>query len=133
MAWSGGGPRVAKKHQRLGGVPSLTLDEARKQLHELSRRFGRLRKPSDSLLDRALEVGPHRKGGLLIVPEIDAIAALERLDEAERENEGLLEELEDLGVVLLARERLTQPTPADRLVPLEELARQFGREHLIAG
>jgi hypothetical protein len=78
-------------------------------------------------------VGPHRKGGLLIVPEIDALAALDRLEEAERENEELLEELEDMGIVLLAQERLTDPTPVDQLIPLEELARQFGREHLLAG
>ena len=117
---------------RLSGVPNLTLDEARKQLHGLSKRFSGLRKPSGSLLDRAVDVGPHRKGGLLIVPEIDAIATVERLEAAERENEELLEELEDVGIILLAQERLESPTPVDQLIPLEELARQFGREHLIA-
>ncbi|MBA3787350.1 MAG: hypothetical protein H0X21_01485 [Actinobacteria bacterium] len=117
---------------RLIGVPNLTLDEARKQLHELSRRFIELRKPSRSLLDRAVDVGPHRKGGLLMVPEIDVIAAIERLETAEREKEELLDELEDVGIILLAQERLASPTPVDRLIPLVELAQQFGREHLIA-
>lgn len=116
----------------LSGVPNLTLDEARKQLHELSKRFSGLRKPSGSLLDRAVDVGPHRKGGLLMVPEPDAIAAVERLETAERENEELLDELEDVGIILLAQERLESATPVDQLIPLEELARQFGREHLIA-
>ena len=117
---------------RLSCVPNLTLDEARKQLHELSKRFSGLRKPSGSLLDRAVDVGPHRKGGLLIVPEIDALATVERLETAVRENEELLEELEDVGIILLAQERLDSPTPVDQLIPLEELARRFGREHLIA-
>lgn len=133
MARGGGGRSTPKGQPRLSGVPSLTLEEARTQLHELAKRFGSLRKPSKSLLDRAVDVGPHRKGGLLIVPEIDALAALDRLEEAERENEELLEELEDMGIVLLAQERLADPTPVDQLIPLEELARQFGREHLLAG
>lgn len=133
MARGGGRKSTPAARPRLSGVPSLTLEEARTQLHELAKRFGSLRKPSESLLDRAVDVGPHRKGGLLIVPEIDALAALDRLEEAERENEELFEELEDMGIVLLAQERLADATPVDRLIPLEELARQFGREHLLAG
>jgi hypothetical protein len=117
---------------RLGHLPSLTLEEARQQLHKLASRFGRMRKPSDSLLDRAVDVGPHRRGGMLIVPEIDALEALDRLDAAERENDELLDELEDVGIILLAQERLAEPTPVDKLISLEELAGQFGREHLLA-
>lgn len=114
------------------GVPSLTIEEGRRRLHELAGRFGKLRKPSGSLLERAQSIGPYRKGGLLLVPEIDALAAVDRLEEAERENEELLEELEDVGIILLAQERLSQPTPVEELIPLEELARQFGRERLVA-
>lgn len=128
-----GGPRgaITQSQSRLAGMQKLTLEEARKGLHELSKRFSSLRKPSSSLLDRAVEVGPHRKGGLLLVPEIDAIATVERLEAAERENEELLDELEDVGIVLLAQERLEHATPVDQLIPLEELAQRFGREHLI--
>jgi hypothetical protein len=125
MARSGGRPSIATPAR------ALTLDEARKRLHELSRTFSSLKKPSSSLLERAIEVGPYRKGGLLIVPEIDALATIKRLEAAERENEDLLDELEDVGIVLLAQERLSEPTPADQLIPLDELARQFGREHLV--
>ena len=31
-----------------------------------------------------------------------------------------------------SQERLAEPTPVDQLIPLDELARQFGREHLLA-
>ena len=117
---------------RITALASLTVDEARKQLYGLARRFFGLQRPSRSLLDRALAVGPYRKGGLVILPEIDARAALERLDAAERENAELLDELEDLGILLLAQERLADPTPVDQLIPLEELARSVGREHLVA-
>ncbi len=114
------------------GIENWTLDEGRKRLHELAGKFSRLRKPSESLLDRAIDIGPHRKGGLVVVPEIDALAAVERLEQAERENEDLLNELEDVGIILLAQERLSTATPVDQLIPLEELARQFGREQLLA-
>lgn len=127
-----GGKRVAATPTRAVELPALTLEEARKRLHELSKRFSSLKKPSGSLLERAFEVGPHRKGGLLLVPGIDALAALERLEIAERENEELLDELENVGIVLLAQERLDDPTPVDQLIPLDELARQFGRKHLVA-
>lgn len=123
---------TAARRTAPAGVPSWTLEEGRTRLHEVARRFSRLKKPSESLLDRAIDVGSHRKGGLLLVPEIDALAALERLEQAEREKEDLLEEIEDIGIVLLAQERLAEPTPADRLIPLEELARQLGRERLLA-
>lgn len=126
-----GGKRRSSSGAR-AGVPTLTLEEGRRQLHELASRFGKLKRPSDSLLERAQSVGPYRKGGLLLVPEIDALATVERLERAEREKEELLEELEDMGIVLLAQERLAEPTPVGQLIPLEELARQFGREHLVA-
>ncbi|HEY7207344.1 MAG TPA: hypothetical protein VH416_03810 [Gaiellaceae bacterium] len=114
------------------GVPALTLEEGRQRLHDLASQFGKLSKPSGSLLERAQSVGAYRRGGLLLVPEIDALAAVDRLEQAEQEKEELLDELEDIGIILLAQERLAQPTPVDRLIPLEELARQFGREHLLA-
>jgi len=125
----------AKPRATRGGgaaVPALTLEEGRQRLHELAASFGKLKKPSKSLLDRAQSVGPYRKGGLVLVPEIDAVAAVERIEEVERERETLLEEIEDMGIILLAQERLAEPTPVERLIPIEQLAREFGREHLLA-
>jgi hypothetical protein len=125
--------RQASSSNLRPAVPALTIEEGRKRLHSIAGQFNKLRKPSGSLLDRAQSVGSYRKGGLLLVPEIDALAELERLEEAKRENEELLDELEDMGIILLAQERLAEPTPVDQLIPLEELARQFGRQHLLAG
>ena len=99
-------------------VPALTIEEGRQRLHSIAGRFNKLTKPSGSLLDRAQSVGSYRKGGLLLVPEIDALAEVERLEEARRENEELLDELEDMGIILLAQERLAEPTPVDQLIPL---------------
>jgi hypothetical protein len=68
---------------------------------------------------------------LLLVPEIDALAAVNRLDEVEREIDELLDELEALGVALLAEARLAEPTPAEQLIPIEELARKHGFAELL--
>jgi hypothetical protein len=124
--------RQQRGSEARAGVPALTIEEGRQQLHKLAGRFGKLTKPSGSLFERARSIGPYRRGGLLVVPEIDALAAVERLERAEREREELLDELEDMGIILLAQERLAEPTSADRLIPLSELAGAFGREHLLA-
>ena len=78
-----------------------------------------------------MEIGPYRYGGLLLVPQIDAIAALERLERVEQEKEELPEELEDIGIALLAKERLAEPTPKEELIPVEDLARRLGLKRLL--
>ncbi len=39
--------------------------------------------------------------------------------------------LEAMGLVFRARERLSRETPFAELIPLDELARRFEREHLL--
>lgn len=115
----------------LPGVPHWTLDEARKSLHKVASRFSRLRKPSESLLDRAVAVGPHRKGGLVMIPEVDVLATIEEMEEQKRELEELEEDLEVFGMMLLAQERLAEPTAVEDLIPVEDLARRFGLGRLL--
>jgi hypothetical protein len=55
------------------------------------------------------------------VPEIDASATLDRLEPLTRENTELHEELEALGIVRLALQRLGQPTAIERLIPSTSL------------
>jgi len=50
---------------------------------------------------------------------------LDRLERLTRENTELHEELEALGIVRLALQRLGQPTATERLIPLYELVRTF--------
>jgi hypothetical protein len=67
----------------------------------------------------------HRRGGLPLVPEIDASATLDRLERLTRESTELHEELDVLGIVPVAMQRLGQPTAIERLFPLHELVRGF--------
>ncbi len=121
------GKRTGRRaRQPTADIPRLTVEEGRTGLHRYVKAFRELKRPSASLLERAVEVGPRRKGGLLLLPEIDALAALERFDELERENEELLDELELIGIALLAEERLGAPTPHEGLIPVEQLVRKHG-------
>lgn len=101
----------------------LTIDEARKGLHAIVGEFRELDEPSGSLLDRAVEVGPRRQGGMVMVPEVDARAAVERIGELE-------DELEQIGAVLLIEERRASTSPEDYR-PIEELVRLFEHEDLL--
>lgn len=100
-----------------------TVEQARRELYALIDEFRKLTQPSGSLLDRAVEIGPRRQGGAWLVPEADARAALDRIEELE-------EELEDIGIGLLLQERLARGD-LDEDLSLEALAHQFGREHLL--
>ena len=118
-------PDSEVRQDPLRQVPRLTVEEARRQLCGLASGLVRLRKPAGWLLGRARLVGPHRRGGLPLVPEIDASATLDRLERLTRENTELHEELEALGIVLLALQR-GRAADGDRAAdPLYELVRTF--------
>lgn len=100
-----------------------TVEEARKELYGLVAGFRKIRKASPALADRAIEIGPRRQGGAWLVPEADAQAAIERIEELE-------EELEDVAIGLLVTERLGRGN-LNEDISLDELARQVGKEHLL--
>jgi hypothetical protein len=109
--------------QRGSGVPverQLGTDQARTRLPKLVDAMRRKRKPSTSLLDNAYGIGPRRQGGALLIPEVDAIAVLERLEQLEAE-------AEDLAIALLLRERAGESS-ADG-VPLDEVIEELGFTH----
>lgn len=100
-----------------------TVEEARKELYGLVAGFRKIGKASPELADRAVEIGPRRQGGAWLVPEADARAAIERIEELEQE-------LEDVAVGLLVTERLDRGG-LDEDSSLAELARKFGKEQLL--
>lgn len=109
--------------QRGSGLPlerQLGTDQARTRLPKLVDAMRRRRKPSRSLLDNAYGIGPRRQGGALLIPEVDAIAVLERLEQLEAE-------AEDLAVALLLRERAGESSAEG--VPLDEVIEELGFTH----
>jgi hypothetical protein len=105
------------------GLPlerQLGTDQARTTLPKLVDAMRRRRKPSTGLLDNAYGIGPRRQGGALLIPEVDAIAAVERIEQLEAE-------AEDLALALLLRERAGETGTEG--VPLDEVIRELGFTH----
>ena len=100
-----------------------TIEEARKELYGIVNGFRQVVEASPGLADRAIEIGPRRKGGAWLVPEADAQAAMERIEELEQE-------LEDVATGLLVTERLGRGNLEDDL-SLDELANQLGKGQLL--
>ncbi len=98
----------------------LGTDQARTRLPKLVDAMRRRRKPSAGLLDNAYGIGPRRQGGALLIPELDALAAVERIEQLEAE-------AEDLAIALLLRERADESS--DQGVPVDEVIRELGFTH----
>jgi hypothetical protein len=136
-AWSGMWTMMYAKWYIFGGIvgrgkntgqaaKTLATSEARRDLPRLVKGMGAKRKPSASLLDDAVSIGPHRKGGAFLVPEVDALAHAGRIDELEAELEARTDDLEDLGLALFVQDRLE--TTSGKRLSLEEFARGIGME-----
>ncbi len=65
-------------------------------------------------------IGPRRQGGALLIPELDALAAVERIERLEAE-------AEDLALALLLRERGGESSAQG--VPLDDVIRELGFTH----
>jgi hypothetical protein len=110
---------------------SLPAAEARRRLPSLVKAMAGKKKASRNLLDDAVEIGPHRKGGAILIPEVD-VKAHERQTEALKARVDELEDaLEDVGLLLFVQRRLAQ-TSGRRLSAGEFLAgigmEEFGDE-----
>ena len=105
------------KNIGLGVTRQLGTDEARSKLPKLVEKMGRRRKAAEDLLANAYEIGPHRRGGALLIPEVDVVAARDRIEQLE-------EEAEELAIALLLRERAGESS-ADG-VPLDDVIAEFG-------
>lgn len=86
--------------QRMG------TSEARQAFSRLIQMLAKQKTPSKSLLDRAIEVGPQRKGGAWIIPEVDGQAAVARIEELSFTVDELQDEIENIAFALLLQERL---------------------------
>lgn len=107
----------------------LAIDAARKQLYDLVNKMSRVRSGSDDLLKRAVEIGPRKQGGAIMLPSADAEAVLRHIADLEEQISGLEDEIEDLFLAELIEERMK--TPEEDLLSLEDLAARLGRGHLL--
>lgn len=102
----------------------LGTAEARSNLPQLVRELAGFEKPASSLASRAVEVGPHLKGGVWVVPEVDAQAAIEREERLAEKVVELEELLEDVTIAPIIAER--SQTPPEEWETADEFAAALG-------
>lgn len=110
---------------------SLTTSDARKNLPNLVQEMRAKDEPSEDLLAGAVEIGPHRQGGAMLLPEVDVTAHVQRLDALKDRVAELEDELEDLSLLMVVQERLAAAS-GERL-STEEFLRGIGMGELVAG
>jgi hypothetical protein len=113
-----------------GAARKLATTEARDELPKLVNEMRQKDRPSRSLLDSAIEIGPHRKGGAMLVPEVDVLAHVRRQGDLEHRVEELEDTLEDL-LLANALDRMYANAAATGSEPVETVVRELGFEDLL--
>jgi hypothetical protein len=118
--------RTASRRPAISPTRSLATTEARKTLAQLVNTMSAKRKASADLLEDAVEIGRHRKGGAVLLPGVDLAALAAEIIELRVRVEQLEEDLEDAGMALLLQERLAA-IPGRRLT-IEQFLTGIGTE-----
>lgn len=99
---------VSNHHIRLDR--SLATSEARKALPQLVNELVEVAKPGATLTAHAVEIGPRNRGGVWMLPAIDAEAAIEREGKLRKQLEEYEAILEDMALGQIIEERLSKPS-----------------------
>ena len=102
----------------------LGTSEARAAFSELVGNLASHTAAAPSLADNAVEVGPHRKGGVWLVPEVDAQGALDRIETLQAKVAELEDEVENVALGLLIAERLEHSD--GKTIPASRVIRELG-------
>jgi hypothetical protein len=105
---------------------SLATTEARKALPQLVNKMSAKSKPSADLMQDAIDIGPHRKGGAVLLPGVDLAAHATEVAELRARVEQLEEDLEDAGMALFLQERLA--TTSGRRLTTQQFLTGIGME-----
>jgi hypothetical protein len=87
---------------------SLATTKARTQLPTLVKELGAVKKAGTTLAEHAVELGPHNRGGVWLVPAVDADAAMEREEQLRARIDELEDEAENLAIGVFLTQRLAQ-------------------------
>ena len=120
-----GQARYAAPEHRMG------TSEARASFSKLVHSLGERDTPARSLLDNAIEIGPQRKGGVWLIPEVDGRAAVERIETLSSTVEALEDELENVAIGFLLQERLERSDAS--VISGAQLMRDLGFAGLAEG
>lgn len=87
---------------------SLPTTKARTELPKLVKELVGVVEPGETLADHAVEVGPHNRGGVWLVPAVDVDAAMEREGELQSRVDELEDEAENMAFGFFLMTRLEQ-------------------------
>jgi len=107
---------------------SMSSSEARENLPSLVKQARTISTPAESLATHAVEIGPYNKGGVWLIPEVDAQAAIEREERLKAQIAKLEEELENLAIAEFVRDRLE--SASGRTMSGVEFVRELGFDDL---
>ena len=114
----------ARKRSATAPARRMATSEARAEFSKLVNELAGHEHPGPSLVDNAIEIGRHRKGGAWLVPEVDAQAAVERIAELE-------EELENIAIGLALVDRMAGSSGGT--TPARDVIRELGFDDLLEG
>lgn len=107
---------------------SMSSSEARENLPSLVKQARAISVPAKSLAAHAVEIGPYNKGGVWLIPEVDAQASIEREEQLKTQVAKLEEELENLAIAEFVRDRVE--SASGRTMSGVEFARSLGFDDL---
>jgi hypothetical protein len=108
---------------------SLATTEARTQLPTLVGELVSVSEPGETLAAHAVEVGPRHRGGVWLVPAVDADAAMDREAELRDRVEALEDEAENMALGFFLMNRLEQSS--GETVSGDDFIREFGNGELL--
>jgi hypothetical protein len=117
---------MAARKPMTARTKSMATTEARKALPRLVKEMGAKGTPSPDLMHDAIDIGPHRKGGAILLPEVDVAAHAAEVAKLRARVEQLEEDLEDAGMALFLQERLA--TTVGQRLTAEQFLSGIGME-----
>ena len=109
---------------------SLATTKARTQLPTLVKELNAVKKPGATLAEHAVELGPHNKGGVWMLPAVDVDVAMEREEQLRARIDELEDEAENMAIGIFLTQRLAHSSGAT--TSGADFLREFGFDDLAA-
>lgn len=108
---------------------NLATTEARRQLPRIVSELVAVDEPGDTLAAHAVEVGPRHRGGVWLVPAVDADAAMDREAELRERVDALEDEAENMALGFSLMSRLQRSSGAT--ISGDDFVRELGFGDLV--
>jgi hypothetical protein len=109
---------------------NLPTTQARTELARLVKELVAVDEPGKTLADHAIELGPRNRGGVWLVPAIDADAAMDREQQLRDQVDELEDEAENMAIGLFLMERLQEAS--GKTTSGADVIRELGFDDLAA-